>query len=97
MHTRTHIRTVRFDFPFYLPSIDELQAPGDYQIETDEEQIDSMTSIAYRRTATFIHLHPQPSQPGINQMVLIEPDELERALKDDGDRCSRSQTSGERQ
>jgi hypothetical protein len=85
MHTRTTTRTVRFNFPFSLSNVDELQAPGDYKVETDEEQIDSMASIGYRRTATFIHLHPQPGRPGISQMVPIDAEELERALKDDQD------------
>lgn len=93
MHTRTTTRTVRFNCSFHLPSVDGVQAPGDYKIETDEEQIDTVTAIAYRRTATFIHLHPQPDRPHIAQMVLIEPNELERALQRDQDAYSTSAVS----
>lgn len=92
MLTRTTTRTVRFNFRFTLTGVDEPQPAGDYKIETDEEQIDSTFFIGYRRTATFIYLPSQPGHRNITQLVRIEPDELDLALRNDHDAYSRSPT-----
>jgi hypothetical protein len=46
---RTKHTTVRFTAPFSLSGVDEIQPPGDYAIAEDEELIDGISWLAYRR------------------------------------------------
>ncbi|MDY0884778.1 hypothetical protein ACFPL7_05110 [Dongia soli] len=83
MTTRTVTTFVVFNHPFRLTGLDQLQPPGNYEIETDEETIDDLSFIAYRRVSTLIHLHPQPDRPGIVQTWTVDPSELVAALAAD--------------
>lgn len=80
MHTRRSI--VQFSAPFALRGIDELLPPGEYAIDQDEHLVEGMTWLAYRRIATFIHL-PALSECATTELVEIDADELEAALKQD--------------
>lgn len=80
MTTRTTSKSVTFMRPFSLSGYDTPQPAGTYVVETDEEQIEDLSFPAYRRTGTRIHLHPNPSQPGISETVNIDPAEIEQAL-----------------
>ena len=83
MTTRTTINTVTFKRPFVLGDFDEVQPAGVYRVETDEELLEFVSFPAYRRTLTMIHLHASPDHPGRSQMLDINPDDLEAALKRD--------------
>ena len=83
MATRTLTSTVVFNRPFLIAGLDEEQPAGSYQVETDEEQIEDVSFVAYRRLATFLHLHPSPNQPSTRQTLTIDPVDLERALRAD--------------
>jgi hypothetical protein len=83
MTIRTSSRTVIFQHPFVLDGLDEQQPAGAYEIETDDEQIEDVSFIAFRRVSTLIHLHPSPKGPGITQTLTVDPNELERALAHD--------------
>ena len=57
---------------------------GDYDIDHDEELIEGMSHIAWRRVATFIHLPARAvKNPPTRQLVAIDYLELETALKRD--------------
>ena len=79
MTIRTNVKTVRFTQPFRLGGIDEMQPPGDYEVATDEEQIDSMTLVAWHRIATTILL----TRDGTTQSYTIDPVDLEVTLMRD--------------
>lgn len=79
MHTRRSI--VQFSAPFALRGIDELLPPGEYAIDQVEHLIEGMTWLAYRRIATFINLPAFSATT--DQLVEIDADELEAALKQD--------------
>lgn len=83
MPTRTTRYVVYFSSAFSLDGFDEPQPAGEYQIEQDEEQLDSMSSIAYRRVGTFMHLPAITTGSLTRQVVPINPDELETALAKD--------------
>lgn len=85
MTIRTTNKTVVFHHPFVLSDLDEVQPAGAYQVETDDEQIEDVSFLAFRRISTLIHLHPTREQPGITQTMTIDPNELERALARDSD------------
>ncbi len=50
MTIRTTTKTVTFTQPFHFDSIDGVQPPGAYEVGTDEELIEDVSFLAYRRT-----------------------------------------------
>ena len=84
---RTRRTSVNFTHPFRLSAIDERQPAGAYAVETDEEMIGSVSFPAYHRTATWIRLPPrvQPAgaPTGLDQLVNVDPTELDAALTRD--------------
>jgi hypothetical protein len=81
MNTRTTYKTVTFTKPFRLGGIDALQLPGNYEVVTDEEQIDSQTFLAWRRVATSIEIF----RDGATRLYTIDPIDLDASLLRDGD------------
>ncbi len=79
MTTRTGHRTVTFSQPFHLDGIEGLQPPGAYRVDTDEETIDELSFIAWRRMATTIHIRLN----GATQIFRIDPVELDATLMRD--------------
>jgi hypothetical protein len=77
MTTRTRRKLMTFAQPFLLRSIDSVLPAGTYNIVTDEELIDGLSFLAYRRTATWIHLPSIATTTGCRQMILVQPSELE--------------------
>ena len=55
MTIRTTRKSVTFGHPFCLSAIDAVQPSGTYTIDTDEELIDGLSFLAYRRIATLLH------------------------------------------
>ena len=91
MNTRTKHTTVTFTAPFSLTGVDEIQPPGDYAIAEDEELIDGLSWLAYRRVATFIHLPAISSIDRLrSQLVGIDHSELEGALHEDVEQAQRA-------
>lgn len=79
MTTRTTTRTVTFKRPF---SLDEIEGPlpaGAYSVETEEETLDGVSFVAYRRVSTHILI----ASPDSRRMQAIDPAGLERALSSD--------------
>jgi len=83
MSTRTRRSIVHYSAPFALRGIDEVQPPGDYAIDQDEDRIDGVSWLAYRRLATFIHLPAVSTNKMTAQLVEIDIAELEAALQQD--------------
>lgn len=79
MTTRTSRRTVSFSKPFHLNGLDGLQPAGEYLVDTDEETIDELTFIAWRRVATMIHIR----RHGTTQVFRVDPVELDATLMRD--------------
>jgi hypothetical protein len=84
MTIRTTRTTVSFSQPFKLKDLDDIQPAGDYLLDTDEELIEGLSRLAYRRVATLLHLpstfRPQSSR---TEVVLVSPAELDAALERD--------------
>ena len=57
----------------------------EYAIDEDEELIDGISWLAYRRVATFIHLPALTSNSRTSQLIAIDHAELEAALQQDRD------------
>lgn len=85
MTIRTTVKTVTFTRPFVLSGLDEVQSAGTYEVETDEELLESVSFPAYRRMLTLIRLHARPAHPGMTRSVSIDPAELDAALSRDAE------------
>jgi len=83
MTTRTSKKTVTFRRPFVLGGFDEVLPAGVYIVETDEELLDGISFLAYRRILTLLHLHAKSGNPGLTGLLTIDPKELDAALKRD--------------
>ncbi|MET3613398.1 hypothetical protein ABID16_001727 [Rhizobium aquaticum] len=79
MLTRTTTRYVHFDQPFSLAGVEGIHAAGDYRLLEDEEQIDGLSWIAYRRIATLIEI----TRGQKTSLITIDPSNLEDALQND--------------
>ena len=76
---RTTREAVTFDQPFSLHAVDGVQQAGTYVVEVDEELIEGLSFMAYRRVATTIYLPLHTGAAGSVQAVTVNPNELEAA------------------
>jgi hypothetical protein len=76
MTIRTARTTVTFGHPFALVGIAGLLPAGTYEIDTDEEMVDAMSLVAWRRIATTIHIR----RDGASQAWPVDPVELDASL-----------------
>ncbi|ANY82644.1 hypothetical protein BB934_30735 (plasmid) [Microvirga ossetica] len=76
---RTTRETMTFDRPFSLMAVDKMQPAGTYAIDIDEELIEGLSFLAYRRVATTIYLPLHQGNHGSVQAVRVDPQELTAA------------------
>lgn len=86
MTTRTTQSIVRFQTSFLLPDFVEPQPPGDYQVDRDEELIEGLFWIAWRRVGTFIHLPAIGVRTAIRQLVPIDPAQIDAVTEKENQR-----------
>jgi hypothetical protein len=80
MTIRTKSRTIRFNAPFFLKPIEGALPPGNYEVETDEQEIETLSRTAYVRVATLFTV----SRAGMSTTHKVDPAELDAALIRDG-------------
>ena len=83
MAIRTSTKIVTFKRPFILGGFNEVLPAGAYSVETDEEPIEGISFLVYRRIMTLIHLPARSGNPGLTRTLTIDPNELEEALMRD--------------
>ena len=83
MSVRTIETTVTFKHPFALPSFDGPQPAGTYRLVMDEEEILGLSFLAFRRTATMLHIPAISISGHPNQVFPVNSAELTTALKAD--------------
>jgi hypothetical protein len=83
MATRTTQETVTFHHPFRLSGLDGEHPAGAYTVRIQEESIESLSFLAYRRTETSIFIPLRPGFPGSVQSVPTDARELELCLARD--------------
>ena len=73
---RTTREPVIFDRPFCLSAVDEMQPAGTYTVVTDEELIEGLSFLAYRRVAITVYLPGRGGGYGSVQALSVDPSEL---------------------
>jgi hypothetical protein len=83
MTSRTTTKTITFSRPFSLPGLDETQPAGTYTVQTDQEPIEGLSFLAYRRIATIIFLPLRHGGTGSFQAIPVTPEALDAAQEQD--------------
>ena len=83
MTTRSRETTATFSSAFALSDVDSSLPAGTYRVVVDEEDIPGLSFLAFRRTATMLHLPALSATGGVNEMFLVNPDEFAAALEAD--------------
>ncbi len=91
MTTRSTDSVVCFQHPFTLAGAERVLAPGEYLVVTEEDSIEGLSFLAYRRVSTFIFLPQRSGVSGLAQlgdaasaeMLTVDPKDLKRALAAD--------------
>jgi hypothetical protein len=78
---RTTRESVTFDHPFSLYAVDGVQPAGTYTVDVDEDLIEGLSFLAYRRIATTIYLPLRHGGPASVQAVRVDPRELDEARR----------------
>ncbi|MFM9943583.1 MAG: hypothetical protein ACKVP7_29300 [Hyphomicrobiaceae bacterium] len=80
MTERTTRAAVVFRHPTMIEGVDRQLPAGTYLVETDEEQIEGLSFVAYRRVQTTMLVPADTEANAGRQVVVIEPAALEQAL-----------------
>jgi hypothetical protein len=83
MSLHTTSKTITFARPFSLDGLDEAQPAGIYTVQTDEEPIEGLSFLAYRRVATVICLPLRRGGTRSFEAIPVAPDALDAALARD--------------
>jgi hypothetical protein len=83
---RTTETTVTFRRPFTLSALDKAQPAGTYRVVAEEEEIEGLSFVAFRRTATLLHLPALPATGAAHQVVSLDPVEWAAVVAADGRR-----------
>jgi hypothetical protein len=78
---RTRRKQITFEAPFHLRVCDGVFPAGTYEVDTDEELIDGMSFVAYRRTATRIRLPAIGTKTMCHEVMMVQPSELEAGVE----------------
>jgi hypothetical protein len=85
MTTRTTRSTLSFRAPFLLAELDEAQPAGDYLVETDEERIETISRVAWRKVGTFLNIPSIARTRNLVERIGVDPAGLDAAhLRDCG-------------
>ena len=76
---RTRKNTVIFQRPFTLNKGAGELPPGRYDIEIDEEEIQTIDRTAYRRVAIYFYVQT----PASTRSIVVSPTDLDSALERD--------------
>ena len=83
MTLRTSHATITFRRPFELDGFANPQPAGEYRVEVDEEVIEGISFLAYRRVAAMLYLPAITAPPGRIEVVSMTPSALDAMLEYD--------------
>lgn len=82
METRVKTGTVTFARPFFVRTLDRELPAGSYAIETEEEALEGVSVLAYRRVEIRLFIPRLAGKSGA-EMWVLSPDDLDAALTRD--------------
>jgi hypothetical protein len=80
---RTIETMVTFRHPFVLAALGTAQPAGTYRLVTEEEEIPGLSFVAFRRTATMLHLPALPATGATHQFLSVDPVEWAAVVEAD--------------
>jgi hypothetical protein len=80
---RTTRTTVSFSRPFTLQNLDGVQPAGEYVVLIDDELIEGLSRIAYRRVATLFQTPAISASQRLIQSFSISQTDLDAAIMKD--------------
>jgi hypothetical protein len=80
---RTTRATVSFSHPFTLRNLEGVQPAGEYVVLTDDELIEGLSRLAYRRVATLLQTPAVSASQQLTQSIAISQTELDAAVMKD--------------
>lgn len=83
MTIRTTETSIEFQHPFALEGSERSYPAGAYRVVTDEELIDGLSFLAYRRVSTMMFVPGPASGGGSLEMIVVQPADLEAAQRRD--------------
>ncbi len=83
MSTRSTETTLTFSKAFALSEVDRPLLAGTYRVVVDEEDLPGLSFLAFRRTATMLHVPALSALGGLNEVFLVNPDELAAVFEAD--------------
>ena len=83
MATRSKETTITFSKAIVLSEVDRPLPAGSYRVVIDEEDISCLSFLAFRRTATMLHVPALSAPRDHNEVFLVNPDELAAAVEAD--------------
>jgi hypothetical protein len=84
MAVRSTETKITFRHPFMLAALGATQPAGTYRLVTEEEEIDGLSFVAFRRTATLLHLPALSATDARHQVVTVDPLEWAAIVEADG-------------
>src|ERR1700730_17954459 len=81
MTVHTNRTTISFSQPFKLRDVDDIQPAGDYLLDTDEELIEGLSRLAYRRVAASLHLSSTSRPQSGTELVSVNAPCTESAMR----------------
>ncbi len=95
MGVRSTESLVCFSRSFEVSALDAPQPPGTYRVLVDEEQLEGLSFVAYRRVATMLCIPAIEASSSLRQVVLVDPVELAAAIGADVGATSKLERSKE--
>ena len=83
MTIKTTHTTISFAEPFTIRNIEEIQPPGEYTVIADDELIEGISRIAYRRVATLLQTPSLSAPQTKSQLFSVSQADLDAALLKD--------------
>ncbi len=85
MIERTTNSEITFAHPFVLSSLVVPLQAGTYRLVVDEELIEGVSFVAYRRVATHLEIPAISVEAGTRQFLQVSAEEIANALRNDAD------------
>lgn len=83
MAARTSEMTVTFRHPFMMDAFDKPQPAGTYRLVIEEETIEGVSFLAYRRKSTMLHIPAATGSTSLGEIYFVTAAELAAALEED--------------